>query len=97
MQKKRIKYVAQPDSDEEKTKSKDINQFRVVSHPSKSTIDKICENIKNADLNDLKSLDFNKLSREEKNKVEELVYAMTVEFKNTPLELEIPCLGNYMR
>ena len=60
----------------------------MVSHPSKFEIDKLCEKIRNVDLNDLKTLDFNKLSREEKNKVEESVYAMMVEFKNTPLELD---------
>ena len=76
MQRKRIKYVAQPDSDEERTDSEDNSQFRVVIHPPKSAIDKLCEKIRNADLNDLKTLDFTKLSREEKNKVEEYVYAI---------------------
>ena len=65
VQRKRRKYVAQLDFDEERKESEDNNQFRVVSHPPKSTIDKLCEKIRNADLNDLKTLDFNKLSREE--------------------------------
>jgi len=60
----------------------------VVSHPPKSTIDKIFENIKNVDLTDLKSLEFNKLSREEKYKIVEFVYAMMAKFKNTRLELD---------
>ena len=52
----------------------------MVRNPPRSTIDKLCENIKNANLNDLESLDFNKLSREEENKVDESVYAMMEEF-----------------
>ena len=36
----------------------------------------------------LKNIDFGKLAREEKNKVEDLVYAMMEKFKNTPLELD---------
>ena len=43
---------------------------------------------KNADFFYLKNIEFNKLRREDQHKVEELVYAMMVEFKNTPLELE---------
>ena len=85
---KRRKYVAQPDTDEEeKTESEDINQFKVVSHP-KSSIDKLCKKIRNDDLNDLKNVDFNKLTKEEKNKVEEYIYAMMVDYKHTPLELD---------
>ena len=60
----------------------------MVSHPPKSAIDKFFEKIRNVDLNDLKTLDFNKLSREEKNKLEESIYSMMVEFKNSPLELD---------
>ena len=60
----------------------------MVSHLPKFFVDNFFEKIRNADLNDLKSLDFNKLSREEKNKVEESMYAMMVEFKNTPLKLD---------
>ena len=60
----------------------------MVSHPPKSTIDKLCEKIRKLELNDLKALDFNKLNREEQNKIEELVYAMMVEYKKTPVELD---------
>ena len=88
MQKKRRKYVVQPDSEEERIESDDNSQFRVVSHPPKSIVDKICEEISNTDFNNLKSIDFNKLSREEKNRIEEAVYAMMAEFKYTPLELD---------
>ena len=64
----RRKYISQPDSDEEKKKSKETSQFRVVSHTTKSDLENICDNIKNnADLTGLKSIDFNKLSIEEKN------------------------------
>jgi len=67
----------------------DISQFRVVRHDPKSNIDKICDNVrKSADFSKLKSIDFNKLSREDQNKIEESVYAMMAEFKNTPLELD---------
>ena len=80
--------MAQPDSDEEKIESDDNSQFKVVSHPPKSTIDKLCTKIRNGDLNDLKKLDFNKLNKEEKNKIKESVYAMMAEYKHTPLELD---------
>ena len=71
------KYIAQQESDdEERIESHDISQFKVVSHPPKSVIDKICENVKNTDFIDLKNIDFKKLSREDQNKVEESVYAM---------------------
>ena len=46
---KRRKFVAQPDSDEEKTESDDNYQFKVVSHPCKSSIDKLCTKISNED------------------------------------------------
>lgn len=36
----RRKYVSQPKSDEEKIKSEDISQFRMVSHASKSNLEK---------------------------------------------------------
>ena len=85
---KEKKYVAQPDFDEEKTKSEDISQFEVVSCPPKSSIDKLCTKIRNGDLNNLKNLDFNKLTKDEKNKIEESIYAMMVEYKHTPLELD---------
>ena len=65
VQRKRRKYVAHPDSDEERIESEDNNQFKVVSHLPKFAIAKLCEKIRNVDLNDLKTLDFNKISREE--------------------------------
>ena len=86
--KKRRKFVAQPNSDEEKTKLEDKNQFRVVSHPPKSSIDKLCAKISNGDLNYLKNIDFNKLTKDEKNKIEESAYSMMAKYKHTPLELD---------
>ena len=59
----------------------------MVSHP-KSSIEKLCAKIRNDDLKDLKKLDFNKLKKDEQNKIEEFVYAMMVEYRNTPLELD---------
>ena len=84
---KRRKYVAQPNSDEERTESDDNSQFKVVSHP-KSSIDKLCRQIKNDDLNDLRNTKFYKPTKEEKIKIEEYVYAMMVEYKHTHLELD---------
>ena len=61
----------------------------MVSHALKSYLENICDNVKdNADLSGLKSIEFNKLSREEKNMVEESVYTMMAKFKTTPLELD---------
>ena len=60
----------------------------MVSHPPKSSIDTICENIKNAYFSKLKKIEFNKLGREEKNMIEESFYAMMDEFKKTPLQLD---------
>ena len=71
--------MVQFDTDEEKIESQDNSQFKVVSHPPKSSIDKLCEKIRNGDLNDIKNVDFNKLTKEEKNKVEESVNAMMAE------------------
>ena len=79
--------MAQPDFDEEKIESDDNSQFKVVSHP-KSSIAKLCAKIRDDDLKELKNLDFNKLSKDEKNKIEGSVYAMMVEYKHTPLELD---------
>ena len=63
---KRKKYVAQPDTnEEEKIESEDISQLKVVIHPPKSSIDKLCKKIRNGDLNDLKNVDFNKVNKEE--------------------------------
>ena len=75
--------MAQPDTDEEE----ENNQFKVVSHP-KTSIDKLCKQIRNDDLNDLKNTEFHKLTKEEQIKIEESVYAMMVDYKNTPLELD---------
>ena len=83
--KKRRKYVAPPEIDDEE----DTSQFWVVIHSPKFDLENICDNIKdNADMTRLKNINFGKLAREEKNKVEELVYAMMAKFKTTPLELD---------
>ena len=61
----------------------------MVSHTPQSDLENICENVKNnVDLSGLKNIDFDKLGREEKNLVEELIYAVMSKFKNTPLELD---------
>lgn len=60
----------------------------MVIHPTKSSIDKLCVNIRKENLNGLKTGDFNKLNKEEKNKIEESVYAMMAEYKHTPLDLD---------
>ena len=36
----------------------------------------------------MKKIDFNKFTKEEQNRIEESVYAMMVQFKYTPLELD---------
>ena len=85
----RRKYIAQPDSNEERIESEDTSHFRVVSHATKSDLENICDNIKdNADLTGLKNIDFGKLSRDEQNMVEESLYVMMEKFKDTPLELD---------
>ncbi len=80
--------MARPKSNEEKTETDDNSQFKVVSHPKKYSIDKLCTKIKHDDLKDLNILDFNKLTKEDQNKLEEYVYAMMAEYKHTPLELD---------
>ena len=61
----------------------------MVSHTPQSNLENICENVKNnADLSSLKNIDFDKLGREEKNLVEELIYVVMSKFKNTLLELD---------
>ena len=81
--------MAPLESDEEKTQFDDNSKFRVVSHTPKSNLEIICDNIKdNADLSNLKGIEFNKLSREQKNMVEESIYTMMDKFKATPLELD---------
>ena len=57
--------MAPPESDEERKKY-DNEQFRVVSHTTKSDLENICDNIReNLDLSGLKTIYFNKLTREE--------------------------------
>ena len=67
MQKKqRRKYIAQPKKDDERIEFEDTSQFRVVSHTPKSNLENIYDNVKNnADLIGLKSINFEKLGREE--------------------------------
>ena len=78
--------MATPNTDEE---IEDTSQFRVVSHPPKSEIDVICDNIKdNADFSKLRNINFGKLSKEEQNKIEESINEMMTKFKKTPLELD---------
>ena len=61
----------------------------MVNHPPKSEVDIICDNIKdNANLSKLRNINFSKLSKEEKNKIEESIYEMMEKFKKTPLELD---------
>ena len=61
----------------------------MVSHTTKSDLENVCDNIRdNADLIGLKNIDFNKLTRDEKNIVEESIYTMMAKFKTTPLELD---------
>lgn len=60
----------------------------MVSHPPKSSIDKLCAKIRNGDLNDLKNVNFNKLTKDKQNKIETSVYNMMVEYKHTPLEMD---------
>lgn len=79
--------MAQPNSNEEKTKSDDNNQFKSVSHNPLSNLENLCENIKNnASLSSFSHVDFEKLGKVDKNQVEEALYAMMSKFKTTPLE-----------
>ena len=78
--------MATPDIDEE---IEDTSQFKVVSYPIKSKVDKICDNISdNVDILEIKSIDFGKLTKEEKNHIEESISSMMARFKTTPLELD---------
>ena len=78
--------MATPNIHEE---TEDTSQFEVVSHPPKSKVDRICENIRNhGDIFELKSINFGQLTKEEKNKIEESIYSMMAKFKTTPLELD---------
>ena len=59
----------------------------MVSHNPLFDLEILCENIKsNVDLSSLEHIDFDKPGKEEKNQVEEALYAMMSKFKNTPLE-----------
>ena len=61
----------------------------MVRHSTISKLEKVCNNIRdNVDLSGLKTIDFNKFSREEQNIVEESIYIMMAKFKTTPLELD---------
>ena len=78
--------MATPESDEE---TKDKSQFRVVSHPPKSKVDIICDNITEiANMSKLRDINFDKLSKDEQEKIEESIYGMMAKFKKTPLELD---------
>ena len=78
--------MATPDIDEE---VEDTSQFIVVSHPPKSKVDIICENVRNhAVISKFKCIDFGKLTKGETNKIEEFIYSMMAKFKTTPLELD---------
>ena len=80
--------MAQPDSDEERTELDDNSQFKVVSYPPKSSVDKLCGKNRNRDLTTLKNIDFNKLTKDEQNKVVESIYNMMEDYKFTALELD---------
>ena len=46
----------------------------MVSHPPKSKVDKICDNIRHhADKSELKNIDFGQLTKEEKNNIEKSI------------------------
>lgn len=80
--------MPQLDSYEEKKKSDDMSQFKVVSHNPSSDLDNLCDNIKlNADLSSFKHIEFYKLGKVDQNIVEEAIYVMMATFKSTPLEI----------
>lgn len=65
----------------------DINQFNVVSHNPRSDLENLCENFKNkSNLSRCSHVDFDKLGKVEKKKVEEALYAMMSKFKTIQLE-----------
>ena len=66
--------------------SNDANQFKVVSN--KSQVDNLCDNIKNnVDLTGFKKLHFEKLSKEEKTRIQETMYHMMWTLKKVPIEI----------
>ena len=82
----RRKYVATTKIHEE---TEVTSQFRGLSNPPKSKVDIICNDIiENANISRLKDINFDELSREEKNRIEESIYEMMEKFKKTPLELD---------
>ena len=61
----------------------------MVSHPPKSKVDIVCIDItEHADMSRLKDINFDELSREEKIRIEELIYDMMAKFKLNPHELD---------
>ena len=69
--KMRRKYVATLDTDEE---IEDTSQFKVVSHPLKSKVDKICDNIRDhADISELKNIYFCQLTKEDKTNIKDSI------------------------
>ena len=54
--------MAQLDIDEE-------DQSEKVSHPPKSSVDALCQKIRNGDLSNIKEVDFDKFTKEEKEKI----------------------------
>ena len=64
--KKKRKFVAQPDTDEE-------DQSEKVIHPPKPSVDALCQEIRNGDLTNVKEIDFDKFTKKEKEKIEESI------------------------
>ena len=61
---------------------------KVMKRP-KSKVDIICDNIiENVDMSRLRDINFDKLSKDEQNRIEESIYEMMEKFKKTPLELD---------
>lgn len=84
----RRKYVAQAESDEERTEFDDNSQFQVVSHSYLSDLDNLCENVRNnVDLSGFSHIKFDNLGKIEKNQVEDAIYAMMATLKKAPLEI----------
>ena len=82
------KYIAQHESDEERTKSDDNNQFKVVIHNPLSNLENLCENVKNSvDLTKFSHFEFDNLGKVEKNLVQEAIYAMMENCKKATLEI----------
>ena len=71
-----------------RTELEDISQTKVVIHAPQTTIEKLCTKIRKDLLKGLKNLNFSKLTKVEKNKLEESVYAMMADYKHTPLEVD---------